>query len=347
MSSPPSSSMTGFPGSWQAVLRKPALSAMWKRLLPGILLGIFLGYLSLKDVHYEQVLAGIKDAKPGFLLLSAGLLFLMQVLRSYRWGLILKPLIKVDPLTLFSITSVGFLAIAAVPARIGELARPYLISRKTNLPLSAGIGSVIVERILDVLSIFLVLSVAVFFFPIPPWMIRGSAFLFMAMILSAAALLAVLGKNAPPRFLMKGMDRLPEKFSGKLREWTGQLMQGLAAFREKGLIFYLAVLSLAIWSLDALALYALFLALDIPLSLAAAYALLAIIIAGITIPTAPGFIGNWHFFCVLGLTLFGIPRTDALTYAILNHFISMAVIFSLGLLFLPSNMDMFSLRKKP
>lgn len=318
---------------------------MWKKLLPGILLGIVLGYLSLKDVHYEQVLTGIKDAKPGFLLLSAGLLFLMQVLRSYRWGIILKPLKQVDPLTLFSITSVGFLAIAAVPVRIGELARPYLISRRAGIPMSAGIGSVIVERILDVLSILLVLSVAVFFFPIPPWMIRGSAILLVAMTLLVAALLAVLRKNTPPRFLLKWLDSLPEKYGGKLREWTHQLMDGLTAFRNKGLVFYLAVLSLVIWSVDALALYALFQALNIPLPFSAAYALLAIIIAGITIPTAPGFIGNWHFFCVLGLTLFGVSRTEALAYAILNHFISMAVIFILGLFFLPSNMDMFSFRK--
>jgi len=54
----------------------------------------------------------------------------MQFLRSYRWGVILEPLEKIDPFSLFSVTSVGFMAIAALPARLGELARPYLISQK-------------------------------------------------------------------------------------------------------------------------------------------------------------------------------------------------------------------------
>lgn len=54
----------------------------------------------------------------------------MQALRSYRWGVILQPMEKIDQLTLFSVTSVGFLAIVAIPARIGELARPFLISKK-------------------------------------------------------------------------------------------------------------------------------------------------------------------------------------------------------------------------
>ena len=156
-------------------------------------------------------------------------------------------------------------------------------------------------------------------------MVRGSALLFTAMTLSVVVFLALLRAKAPRRILVGWINRLPEKQAGKLRRWTGQLVDGLTAFRKKGLIFYLAVLSLVIWSVDALALYALFLALDIALPLSAAYALLAMIIVGITLPAAPGFVGNWHFFCVLGLTLFGISRTEALTYAVLNHFISMAV----------------------
>jgi hypothetical protein len=69
---------------------------------------------------------------------------------------------------------------------------------------------------------------------------------------------------------------------------------------------------------------------------------MVIIILGITIPTAPGFVGNWHFFCILGLSLFGIPKTDALTYAIVLHFLSIGIIVVLGLIFLPFNKFSFS-----
>lgn len=319
---------------------------MWKKLLPGILLGVLFGYLSLKNVNYEEVLKGLRGAEPSLLVLSAFFLLLMQGLRSYRWGLILSPLKRVSQGTLFSITSVGFLAIAAIPARIGELARPYLMNREENLPLTAGIGSVIVERILDVLSILLILSIAVFYFPIPPWMIRGSALLFAVLAVLLGALMFMPRRGSAPPFARWILDRLPEGLRGRVREWFLQLMKGLDVFRRKGLICYLAILSLFIWSVDALALYALFFALHISLPLSAAYALLAMIIIGITIPAAPGFIGNWHFFCVLGLTLFGVPRPEALSYAILNHFISMAVIFFLGLVFLPFHMDALFPRKK-
>jgi uncharacterized membrane protein YbhN (UPF0104 family) len=72
---------------------------------------------------------------------------------------------------------------------------------------------------------------------------------------------------------------------------------------------------------------------ELPLS--AAYAVLIITALGVALPTAPGFIGNYHFSCVLGLTLFGIPKTDALTFAIVLHFIQFSVVMVLGLACLP------------
>jgi uncharacterized membrane protein YbhN (UPF0104 family) len=86
-----------------------------------------------------------------------------------------------------------------------------------------------------------------------------------------------------------------------------------------------------------LALYLLFLAFSLTLPVAAAFVVMIILIIGIAIPTAPGFIGNWHYFCILGLGLFGIPKTDALSFAIVYHALSMGIVIVLGLIFLPFN----------
>ena len=56
---------------------------------------------------------------------------------------------------------------------------------------------------------------------------------------------------------------------------------------------------------------------------------------GVMIPGAPGFIGNFHLSCVLGLSLFGIPRSVALSYAIVNHLIVVLFTVTLGVIFLP------------
>ncbi|EKD22311.1 MAG: hypothetical protein ACD_87C00052G0001 [uncultured bacterium] len=106
---------------------------------------------------------------------------------------------------------------------------------------------------------------------------------------------------------------------------------------DPGLLISVTGLSFFIWLIDVLAIYLLFLAFGFQLPVAAAFVLMIILIIGIAIPTAPGFIGNWHYFCVLGLSIFGIPKTDALTFAILYHFLSIGIVVVLGLIFLPFN----------
>jgi len=83
--------------------------------------------------------------------------------------------------------------------------------------------------------------------------------------------------------------------------------------------------------------YIFFFAFHLELPLPAAFVLMVIIIMGIAIPTAPGFVGNWHFFCVLGLGLFGVHKADALIYAIVLHFLSIGIIAILGVASLPFN----------
>lgn len=103
------------------------------------------------------------------------------------------------------------------------------------------------------------------------------------------------------------------------------------------LLLSVSLLSIAIWLVDWMAIYLLFLAFGLHLPVAAALVLMIILIIGIAIPTAPGFIGNWHYSCVLGLGLFGIPKTDAMTFALVYHALSIGIIILLGLIFLPFN----------
>ena len=100
-------------------------------------------YLSIRGIHFQGVADGLRTIRSGYLLPALAAMVLMQILRSVRWGLILRPLAKVDQFSLFSVTNVGFLAIIAIPARLGELARPYLITKKSRIRMSAVSGSLL------------------------------------------------------------------------------------------------------------------------------------------------------------------------------------------------------------
>jgi uncharacterized YccA/Bax inhibitor family protein len=99
----------------------------------------------------------------------------------------------VDQLSLFSVTSVGFLAIIAIPARLGELARPYLITKKCHIRMTAAVGTILVERVFDCLTVLLIFLLALFFTPFPPWLIRsGIVFFLITLIILVGMIFMIL-----------------------------------------------------------------------------------------------------------------------------------------------------------
>ncbi|MBU0652461.1 MAG: flippase-like domain-containing protein [Proteobacteria bacterium] len=311
---------------------------MKKKVIAGLALSALLVWLSIRGIEFRGVIDGFRTIRCGYVLPAVAAMFLMQLLRSIRWGIILRPIGKVDQLSLFSVTSVGFLAIIAIPARLGELARPYLIAKKSRIPMSSALGTIFVERVLDSLTVLIIAVLALFFTPLPPWLVRSSVlFLLVTLCLFAVMIRVIVRREATLRILAPLIGRLPARYAGAVNRLIDHFIEGFRIVVDPALLFSATLLSIVIWLVDVLAIYLLFLAFGFDLPVAAAFVLMIILIIGIAIPTAPGFIGNWHYFCILGLGLFGIPKTDALTFAIIYHALSIGIVILLGLIFLPFN----------
>jgi hypothetical protein len=311
---------------------------MKKKAIAGLALSALLVWLSIRGIEFRGVIDGFRTIRCGYVLPAVAAMFLMQLLRSIRWGLILRPIEKVDQLSLFSVTSVGFLAIIAIPARLGELARPYLIAKKSRIPMSSALGTIFVERVLDSLTVLIIAVLALFFTPLPPWLIRSSVlFLLVTLGLAAVMIRVIVRREATLRILAPLIGRLPARYAGAVNRLIDHFIEGFRIVADPALLFSATLLSIVIWLVDVVAIYLLFLAFGLHLPVAAAFVLMIILIIGIAVPTAPGFIGNWHYFCILGLGLFGIPKTDALTFAIIYHALSIGIVILLGLIFLPFN----------
>ena len=183
---------------------------MKKKLMVGIIFGAVLVYLSIRGINFQDVVDGFKTVRYRYVLSVLIILFLMQALRSWRWGVILSPMEKVDQLSLFSVTSVGFLAIIAFPARIGELARPYLIANKSQIGMSAAVGSILVERVFDCLTVLFIFVFALFFIPLPTWLIKsGVVFLFITLIIFAVMIFMIMKREVSLRTLNSLFQKLP------------------------------------------------------------------------------------------------------------------------------------------
>jgi uncharacterized protein (TIRG00374 family) len=311
---------------------------MKKKVIGGLVLSAVLVYLSVRGIHFQGVADGFRSIRYGYLLPALATMVFMQIVRSVRWGVILSPLVKVDQFSLFSVTNVGFLAIIAIPARLGELARPYLITKKSSIKMSSALGTIFTERVLDGLTVLVITVFVLLFTPLPPWLVRSSVlFLILTLVLVSAMILMTIKREASLRLLAPLVGKLPARYAERVNRLLSHFIEGFRIMVDPKLLVRVTGLSIVIWLADVLAIYLLFLAFGFQLPVASAFVLMIILLIGIAIPTAPGFIGNWHYFCILGLSLFGVPKTDALTFAIIYHFLSIAIIVVLGLVFLPFN----------
>ncbi len=311
---------------------------MNKKIFVGILLSIILVYLSVRGININETIDNFKNIK--WLPVAAFIIIIlfMQFLRSYRWGVILKPLQKIDQLTLFSVTSVGFLAIAAIPARLGELARPYLISKRSSIKFSSAFGTIIIERALDSIAVLFIMIIALLFVDLPSWMIKsGIIFLLITLLFISCIVALIWQREHSLNILNRILNKFPGKLTLTIERIIHHLIDGFKIITDIKMLFYLFFLSAFIWFIDVMAIYMLFIAFGFNLPVLAAVVLMIILIAGIAIPTAPGYIGNWHFACILGLSLFGVAKPEALSFALVYHFLSIVFVVVLGIIFLPFN----------
>ena len=311
---------------------------MNKKLLIGIVLGIILIYFSVRGIHFDQTLSYLKTIYVPYAALALLLIVFMQVLRSYRWGVILEPMEKIGQSTLFAVTSIGYLAILAIPARVGELARPFLIAQKSSVRMPSALGTIVVERVLDGLAVLSITMIVAAFFvqQVPPWIIKSSIIFSMTTFVIIAGIIGMIWRRERA---LKVMDRivrwLPDKLAVKINNVIHHFIDGFQVITDFKRLLYVLFLSIVIWVVDVASVYALFLAFGFNLSVLAAFVLMVILIIGVAIPTAPGFIGTWHYACIISLELFGIAKPEAFAFAVVYHFLTILILITLGVIFLP------------
>jgi glycosyltransferase 2 family protein len=311
---------------------------MKTKLIAGLLLSLVLVWLSLRGIDMEEVYKGFRKVHIPFIIYSTAVMFLIQILRAVRWGLILKPLDDISKFTIFSITNVGSLAIVAIPARLGELVKPYLIAKKSRLSIGSALGTVFIDRMLDI-AVILIVAVTVFFVtPLPSLLFRfGFILLLLLIAILALGAFTLFWKEKAKQILAPLIKIFPTRYVTLMNKLTNQFIEGFSILNNPAPLIAIMFISLSIWLANVLAIYFFFMAFNLNLPLTAAFTIMIILIAGIAIPSAPGFIGNWHYACVLGLGFFGVAKTSALSFAILYHAVSVGLILTLGLVSLPFN----------
>jgi glycosyltransferase 2 family protein len=319
-------------------------SAQRWRLLFGAVLALGLLVFFFRGTDWSRVGSALRAADPGWLLGVIVATIVSYLLRAWRWGYLLSPMARVRFVDLFSATSVGFMSGLLVP-RAGEILRPYIVSRRYAVATSAGVATIILERLFDLITVLLLFAVYLYVLPTPAAQTRGPLMNVVKTIGALAGALAVgvllvllaFHRNADKAmaFVDRGLRFLPRRLATPLSHVLRAFGGGLAVLQAPlPHLFAIAGQSLLVWLAICASLYGGTRAFGLALPFRSAFLMIAFLTVGVAIPT-PGMVGGFHGFYILVLTqAFGAPEDVAKAAAFASHALTNLPVLLLGLAFL-------------
>jgi uncharacterized protein (TIRG00374 family) len=301
---------------------------------------------SLHGMDRPAVLAALRELPPSAIVLYLATVAVTHFFRAWRWDFLLRPLGVSLPLRrLLPISSVGFMAILALPVRLGEFVRPYFLTRERGVRMSASLGTVAVERIIDGLLISILFFVAYLVsagdmftreLRIGAWLsligfLTLTIFLLFARVwteqtIAFALRVSLLPTIAPAR-AHQVADKLRALISG---------FHSLADKRNFGIFLFQSVLY---WGSNGLGMWLLARQMGLPISLGAAFATMSFTGVILSLPNSPGLVGQFHAGIKLGLLAYlpaAVVNSRGMAYAIVLHGLQTVWYVGIGLLSLPA-----------
>ncbi len=310
-----------------------------------VVLGLAVGLLTLflRNADLAKVISSVKAARLDYLLGSLALTSVTFLIRAERWQYLLAPLGPTRFMVVLRTTVIGFAASALLPARAGEVIRPYLLARREGLSATATFATIIVERILDLVAVLLLLATFLLWFD-PGLEARDSA-LFSAiryggLVMTPVALgtLVVMFAMAghPERlhaWVLKAEGVLPARVATLIARFARTFAEGFAVVRSPLRVLAALGWSIVLWMSIAAGIWAVAVAFGIPMPFTGGWLMLAPLVVGVAVPT-PGGVGGFHEAFRLGATsFFGADNDTAVGAAIVLHAISVVPVVIAGLIF--------------
>lgn len=317
----------------------------WAKVLLGTAVSLGLLAYLLASVELRQVGHHLARTHWGYLALSVGLTVFAVWVRARRWRYLFPP--AASPTHLFSAVMIGYMANNILPLRAGELVRGYIAARRSGQGFWTALATVVVERVLDALAVVSILAGLVVTVPVP-YELKWAAVLFLSLDLAAMAVLIALTLR-PERF-RAAVAFLIGRWPG-LRAKALAILEtfalGLQGIRTRAHLLPILGWSVGLWVLYALTTWSALAAAQLALSLTAAWAVVAFVGLGMSLPSAPGFVGVIQAAVVLALALFDVPRAEALSFSFLYHAIQFIPITLLGwLLLLGEQVSLFQITRE-
>lgn len=283
----------------------------------GLLVSVGALYLVLGSLDVGEAVGIISHANPTALLGIVAVVAVQVCARAYRWSLLFprqpdgtrSPAVRLLPPLL-----IGYLGNAVLPARLGEPMRALIASRQERSGVTEAMGSVLLERLIDVATLAVVAFTATLIVDAPSWA-RQALGVAAALGVTGIFVLSTVG-IAP---LLAVADRLGLERRVTLRSLAHRFAASVGGRARRPAILGSAGISVSAWLLDACSFWLAAQAVGVELSYAGAMLVAGITVLGTAIPSAPGYIGTFELAAAGMAGALGVAPAPALAMAVVAH----------------------------
>jgi uncharacterized membrane protein YbhN (UPF0104 family) len=235
---------------------------------------------------------------------------LVYLWQGWRWALVLRPIQAISPLQATRSIYVGLFANEVLPLRAGELIRCFLQARASDIPVSVVLASALIERIFDGFWLILGLLITIRYVHLPRQIVFGAVMLGILLLICGILMaFAMFWKE-------QALDRL---LDASWLGWVHVLIEDLHRIGHSRYLYYAWLASLPYLLIQVIPIYA-FMQAYRPLKelhLGGAFTVMVILRLVAVIPQAPGNLGAYNAFTVVGLRLFAVPSQTAKSFSLM------------------------------
>lgn len=294
------------------------------KLVASLMVTILFTWWAFRDTDWKAQWASLRSADYIYVLPYFGILLLIHLCRTLRWGYLLSGMQRVPFRPLNEASGIGFMMLLVLPFRLGEFARPFLIAQRSGIRRSAAMTSVVLERITDGLVVATLLRALLFFLPTETEEVRlvklGSTLMFAVFGSGLAFLFFARWQHDWAVHMVRAtVGRVVPKLADKMADVVDGFVGAMRQLPDTKRLVGFFLLSAAYWALNGAGMAVLSRAFNcsgavegtcqpMSLGLYQAYVVMGVLVVGVMIPAAPGMMGTFQAATKVGLSLF-LPAT--------------------------------------
>lgn len=293
----------------------------WQVLL-GLLISAAFLYFALSGLQLPDLWKALRAARYWWILPGVLVYFFAVWARTWRWHYILRPIKRIPLVRLFPLVCIGYMGNNVYPARAGEVIRSYILRRKEDVSMSAGLATVFfVERIFDGVIMLLFVFISLPFTPMETWLRQ---IVIVSSIAFIGALLVFFAVAMRPQWAEKIytwlIDRLvPERLRASVKGVLDRFVEGLQALRSPRDVLMIFVTSLVIWLAETVKYWFVMHAFDFAVPFYVLMLMNGVMNLATIIPSSPGYVGTFDLAGIRVLMSYGIVQTTAAAYTLVLH----------------------------